>query len=872
MSRRPPTNAYGIQSKGTTFGTSYGEAKAVTGKSYTDNLYNANGIVTGQNSWGYSQNVIAGAVTVTSAWKMTAGTFDDYGTLTDSTVTSYSGKGHAAVADIASMSFVEGDFTTLTGESTTTNKFNAYGIQSKGTTFGTSYGEAKAVTGKSYTDNLYNANGIVTGQNSWGYSQNVIAGAVTVTSAWKMTAGTFDDYGTLTDSTVTSYSGKGHAAVADIAAMSFVEGDFTTLTGESTTTNKFNAYGIQSKGTTFGTSYGEAKAVTGKSYTDNLYNANGIVTGQNSWGYSQNVIAGAVTVTSAWKMTAGTFDDYGTLTDSTVTSYSGKGHAAVADIAAMSFVEGDFTTLTGESTTTNKFNAYGIQSKGTTFGTSYGEAKAVTGKSYTDNLYNANGIVTGQNSWGYSQNVIAGAVTVTSAWKMTAGTFDDYGTLTDSTVTSYSGKGHAAVADIASMSFVEGDFTTLTGESTTTNKFNAYGIQSKGTTFGTSEQGQAVTGKSYTDNLYNANGIVTTKNSWGYSQNVIAGAVTVTSAWKMTAGTFDDYGTLTDSTVTSYSGKGHAAVADIAAMSFVEGDFTTLTGESTTTNKFNAYGIQSKGTTFGTSYGEAKAVTGKSYTDNLYNANGIVTGQNSWGYSQNVIAGAVTVTSAWKIAAGTFDDYGTLTDSTVTSYSGKGHAAVADIASMSFVEGDFTTLTGESTTTNKFNAYGIQSKGTTFGTSYGEAKAVTGKSYTDNLYNANGIVTGQNSWGYSQNVIAGAVTVTSAWKMTAGITTFASTMRPKRNPRSGRCPKPRRERGVRRIREPRVASPRRRAKPRRRRGAGAAGWGFPRNGVFEVLRGTEDPANRLGVRHSRGNGEVAAFQHPRANQEGTGVR
>jgi NifU-like protein involved in Fe-S cluster formation len=99
----------------------------------------------------------------------------------------------------------------------------------------------------------------------------------------------------------------------------------------------------------------------------------------------------------------------------------------------MGYAEGDFTALTGRSTTTNLFSDYGMQSKGTTLSVSLGEGKVEVGQSYSDNKYNSFGIVTAQDSWGYSQNTIGGVTGVTSIWKMTAGAFDIYGTLTSST-------------------------------------------------------------------------------------------------------------------------------------------------------------------------------------------------------------------------------------------------------------------------------------------------------------------------------------------------------------------------------------------------------------------------------------------------------
>jgi len=108
---------------------------------------------------------------------------------------------------------------------------------------------------------------------------------------------------------------------------------------------------MQDLGTTLGKSYGEGKVIVGESYTNNTYNPYGIVVGQESKGFSKNSIAGVDTVTSIWQMENPVFDDYGTLTDSVVRSFSGKGHANILDVSAMAFLEGDFSELTGESVT-----------------------------------------------------------------------------------------------------------------------------------------------------------------------------------------------------------------------------------------------------------------------------------------------------------------------------------------------------------------------------------------------------------------------------------------------------------------------------------------------------------------------------------------
>ncbi|MFA5176512.1 MAG: hypothetical protein WC413_04630, partial [Candidatus Nanoarchaeia archaeon] len=352
---------YGVIRESTTLGSNLNGEANVIGRYYSVSSFNEYGTMNGQESKGYSQNVIGSDWAVTSIWQQTEATFDVYGTLTGSVVESYSGKGHALIADVKTMGFAKTDFSAATGYSRTENGFDSYGVQIEGETRGESYGSDDVVVGKSYINNAYNDYGVVTGQLAQGFSQNFIGSDWAVTSVWSQTASTFDIYGTLTSSEVRSLSGKGHALVADAKVMTFDEADFATLTGRSVTANAYNDYGIQTKGETYGESLGEDKAVIGKSYTDNTYNKYGIVTGQIAQGFSQNFIGSDWAVTSVWSQTSSTFDIYGTLTSSEVRSLSGKGHALVADAKVMTFDEADFATLTGRSVTTNAYNDYGIQ-------------------------------------------------------------------------------------------------------------------------------------------------------------------------------------------------------------------------------------------------------------------------------------------------------------------------------------------------------------------------------------------------------------------------------------------------------------------------------------------------------------------------------
>jgi hypothetical protein len=119
--------------------------------------------------------------------------------------------------------------------------------------------------------------------------------------------------------------------------------------GRGLARREFDTFGIQTLGTTNGQSYGSLGIATpiGYSYTDNNYNAFGIVTGQVSRGYSRNSIGalGWVT-TSTWEMMpAPGFDDYGTLTSSQVTGWSGKNGPASITLASTTLAASLFAAL-----------------------------------------------------------------------------------------------------------------------------------------------------------------------------------------------------------------------------------------------------------------------------------------------------------------------------------------------------------------------------------------------------------------------------------------------------------------------------------------------------------------------------------------------